>query len=91
MTLEQLRIFLAVAERQHVTRAAEVLGLTQSAVSHKVKRLEASLDCELLTRRPGAALFTEAGEDLLVPVWRNGEMLVRHDFDTVRARSEGRG
>ena len=31
------------------------------------------------------------GEDLLVPVWRNGEMLVRHDFDTVRARSEGRG
>jgi nicotinamide phosphoribosyltransferase len=32
-----------------------------------------------------------AGEDLLVPVWRNGEMLVRHDFDAVRARSEGRG
>jgi nicotinamide phosphoribosyltransferase len=31
-----------------------------------------------------------AGEDLLVPVWRNGELLVRHDFDTVRARSEGR-
>ena len=31
-----------------------------------------------------------AGDDLLVPVWRNGEMLVRHDFDTVRARSEGR-
>ena len=30
------------------------------------------------------------GEDLLVPVWRNGEMLVRHDFDAVRARSEGR-
>jgi nicotinamide phosphoribosyltransferase len=32
-----------------------------------------------------------AGEDLMVPVWRNGEMLVRHDFDAVRARSEGRG
>lgn len=31
------------------------------------------------------------GADLLVPVWRNGEMLVRHDFDAVRARSEGRG
>ncbi len=31
-----------------------------------------------------------AGEDLLVPVWRNGELLVRHDFDAVRARSEGR-
>ncbi|WP_077146591.1 nicotinate phosphoribosyltransferase [Sphingopyxis sp. KK2] len=31
-----------------------------------------------------------AGEDLLVPVWCNGEMLVRHDFDAVRARSETR-
>lgn len=29
-------------------------------------------------------------EDLLVPVWRNGDLLVRHDFSTVRARSEGR-
>ena len=33
MTLEQLRIFIAVAERQHVTRAAAELNLTQSAVS----------------------------------------------------------
>ena len=31
-----------------------------------------------------------AGADRLVPVWRNGELLVRHDFDTVRARSESR-
>ncbi len=30
------------------------------------------------------------GGNLLVPVWRNGELLVRHDFDTVRARSESR-
>ena len=33
MTLDQLRIFVAVAERQHVTRAAEALNLVQSAVS----------------------------------------------------------
>jgi hypothetical protein len=33
MTLEQLRVFIAVAERQHVTRAAEALNLAQSAVS----------------------------------------------------------
>ena len=41
MTLEQLRIFVAVAERLHMTRAAEALNLTQSAVSAAVAALEA--------------------------------------------------
>jgi DNA-binding transcriptional LysR family regulator len=40
MTLEQLRIFVAVAEREHVTRAAGHLRLAQSAVSHAVTQLE---------------------------------------------------
>ena len=40
MTLEQLRIFVAVAERLHFTRAAAALGLTQSAVSAAVAALE---------------------------------------------------
>lgn len=40
MTLEQLRIFVAVAEREHVTRAAEALHLTQSAVSGAIQALE---------------------------------------------------
>jgi DNA-binding transcriptional LysR family regulator len=52
MTLEQLRIFVAVAERQHVTRAAEALNMTQSAVSAAVSALEA---------RHGVALFDRVG------------------------------
>jgi nicotinamide phosphoribosyltransferase len=39
----------------------------------------------LMARRLDA---TAPGEDQLVPVWRNGELLVRHDFEAVRARSE---
>ena len=55
MTLEQLRIFVAVAERQHMTRAAESLNLTQSAVSAAVAALEA---------RHGTPLFDRVGRGL---------------------------
>ena len=40
MTLEQLRIFVAVAEQEHMTRAAEALHLTQSATSAAIAALE---------------------------------------------------
>ena len=55
MTLEQLRVFVAVAERQHVTRAAEALNLAQSAVSAHVAALEA---------RHGAKLFHRVGRGI---------------------------
>jgi DNA-binding transcriptional LysR family regulator len=40
MTLEQLRVFVEVAERLHVTQAAEVLNVTQSAASAAIHALE---------------------------------------------------
>src|SRR6516225_8093876 len=52
MTLEQLRIFEAVADREHVTRAAEALNLTQSAVSAAIAALE---------ERHAVALFSRVG------------------------------
>ena len=65
LDIDGLRAILAISTHGGVTRAAEHLSLSQPAVSHKVKRLETALDCELLTRRAGAPLFTEAGEQLL--------------------------
>jgi DNA-binding transcriptional LysR family regulator len=50
MTLEQLRIFVAVADREHVTRAAEALHLTQSAVSGAIAALETRHDIALFAR-----------------------------------------
>ncbi|SJZ48439.1 LysR substrate-binding domain-containing protein [Consotaella salsifontis] len=61
MTLEQLRIFLAVAEAEHVTRAAGALGLTQSAVSAAVAALEARHDVKLFHRVGRGIELTEAG------------------------------
>ena len=52
MTFEQLAIFVAVAEREHLTRAAEAIRLTPSAVSSAIKNLEAFY---------GVALFHRVG------------------------------
>jgi DNA-binding transcriptional LysR family regulator len=65
LDIDALRALRAIDQHGGITRAAEALGLTQSAVSHKVKRLETSLDCDLLTRRAGAQTFTPSGQDLL--------------------------
>ncbi len=61
MTLEQLRIFVAVAEREHVTRAAADLRLTQSATSAAVAALESRYDTKLFDRVGRRIELTEAG------------------------------
>ncbi|TWF54966.1 LysR family transcriptional regulator [Neorhizobium alkalisoli] len=65
LEIDALRVLWAVRNHGGITRASEALGLSQSAVSHKIKRLETSLDCDILSRKPGASMFTAAGEDLL--------------------------
>lgn len=65
LDIDALRAIRAVKLHGGVTRAADALGLTQSAVSHKIKRLETSLGCEILDRRPGGGMFTSDGEKLL--------------------------
>jgi DNA-binding transcriptional LysR family regulator len=65
LEIDALRALSAIRQHGGITRAAVALGLSQSAVSHKIKRLEASLDCELLGRKSGSPMFTAAGEDLL--------------------------
>jgi DNA-binding transcriptional LysR family regulator len=61
MTLEQLRIFVAVAEREHVTQAAQALNLTQSAVSAAIGALESRHDVILFNRIGRRVALTEAG------------------------------
>lgn len=65
MTFEQLRIFIAVAEREHLTRAAEAIGLTASAVSSAIKNLEAFYNVELFHRVGRNIELTESGRVFL--------------------------
>ncbi len=65
MTLEQLRIFVAVADRGHVTRAASALGITQSAASAAIGALETRYRSRLFNRVGRGIELTETGRRFL--------------------------
>jgi len=66
MTLEQLRLFVAVAEREHVTRAAAALNRTQSAVSAAIAGLEEQSGVTLFHRVGRRIVLSEEGRLFLV-------------------------
>jgi DNA-binding transcriptional LysR family regulator len=72
-----LLAFLAVARDQSFTKAAAKLGVSQSALSHTVRNLEARLGLRLLTRTTRRVAPTQAGERLL--------QSVGHRFEEIEA------
>lgn len=66
LDVESLRAFVAVLETGGMTRAAERLGLSQSAVSWKIKRLEDRVGRDLLIREGRSIRPSRDGSDLLV-------------------------
>ena len=65
MELSQLRTFRVVAETLNFTRAAERLGLTQSAVSHQIKSLETELGEPLFIRAKRGVKLSPSGQAAL--------------------------
>ena len=65
LDIDILRTLKAIQDHGGVTRAAEHLSLTQSAVSHKIRRFEQAIGCQLLRRKPGQGLFTNDGKHLV--------------------------
>ncbi|HME69522.1 MAG TPA: LysR family transcriptional regulator [Myxococcota bacterium] len=66
--LSDLIAFLAVARERSFTKAAGKLGVSQSALSHTIRRFEARLGLRLLTRTTRSVAPTQAGERLLSTV-----------------------
>lgn len=63
-SLRQLRVFVTVAHARSFSRAGEIIGLSQSAVSHSVKELENQTGVKLLDRTTREVVLTEAGQQL---------------------------
>lgn len=58
----QLRAFVEIARSGSFTKAARLLHLSQSAISHSIRALESDLGCALLERRGKLIALTQAGE-----------------------------
>ena len=67
MDLKHLRSFVVLAEELHFGRAAHRLGLTQSALSQQLQKLETVLEVQLLVRTSREVALTEAGTEFLEP------------------------
>ena len=63
-----LRIFAAIVENGGLTRAAQVLGMSQSAVSQTLQRLETAIDRTLVRREGRSFSLTPVGEAVLADV-----------------------
>lgn len=73
LDVEAVQAFVAIADFQSFTRAAEALGSTQGAISVKLKRLEDKLGCRLIERTPRlvrlsaqGSVFLNAARDFIV-------------------------
>jgi LysR family glycine cleavage system transcriptional activator len=78
--LNALRAFESAARYQSFTRAAEELCVTQGAVSHQVKALEAELGVKLFNRERQRLVITEAGREYMA--------VLRDALDRIAAGTE---
>lgn len=67
---DKLETFVAVCETKNFTKAGEILGLTQPAVSHQIKKLEEELNAPVFLRKKGEIILSEEGEIALLYVKR---------------------
>ena len=83
MNLRQLRVFKAVCETLSFTKAANILFMTQPAVSHVIGSLEEEIGYRLFDRLSRKIYLTQAGEVFVEKVTRILEL-----YDDLAARSE---
>src|SRR5690348_42176 len=87
LELRLLRYFVAVAETEHVGRAAERLHVSQSPLSRQIHQLEELLGVALFAREGRCIRLTEPGRALLAPA---RDLLARADALVRDARTATR-
>ena len=84
LDIDLLRSFVAIAETENFTRAAERVGRQQSTISLQIKRLEQLIDRQLLVRSPHSVSLTASGRNFLPEARR---LIDLNDAIVARARA----
>jgi DNA-binding transcriptional LysR family regulator len=90
MDLYHLKTFFFLAKVKSFTKAASLLFVTQSAVSHAIKKLEASVDTPLLKRKGKTIVLTDAGLTLFTSCEKIFYEIERADQDIARFKREAK-
>ena len=92
ITIRQLQIFESVAQQLSYTKAAELLFLSQPAVSMQIKQLESEVGMPLFERMGKKLFLTEAGDEVLIYARNIAQQLVELNdvMDEIRGSERGR-
>lgn len=88
MDINQIRYFLEVCRSGSITKAAEIINISQQGLSLSIKRLEAELKGGLFYRKPSGIVLTELGK-LVMAEAEQIEEHVERIYSIARSRGEG--
>lgn len=84
VNIDDIRSFLTVAKTCNITRASEILGVTQPTLSYAIKRLENTLGTEVIVRLKNGVELTKSGEEFQ----KRANSLLNQWEDTINIFSE---
>jgi DNA-binding transcriptional LysR family regulator len=90
VVMDDIKYFLCVADNLNITRASEIIGISQPALSYAIKRLERELGGELLIRLKNGIQLTKLGEEFkgrsrkLLYEWEQAQNLANPDTGMVQ-------
>jgi len=92
LVMDDIKYFIAVSETQNITRASEILGISQPTLSYAIKRLERELGGELLIRLKSGIRLSKLGEVFLkrsrklIYEWEQAQNLAHPDTGLIEGQ-----
>ena len=89
LTLDDIKYFIVLKDTLNITRASEIIGITQPTMSYAIKRLENELKSELITRQKNGVKLTKFGEEFykrakrLEILWEESQKILSHDTEDI--------